>query len=260
MPTLHVVMPVYNERKTLEPCVRRLLGVAWPAGWDATVTIVDDHSEETAFEVARGLVETLAGEGHAARLTRHEVNRGKGAALQTGFDVVLARGAAGGDLVGVQDADLEYDPADLPALMAPIIAGDANAVVGTRWGDHVELVGVKRKVHAWGNRMLTRLSNAMTGYRVSDMECCYKVMTVATLRRLRPMLTECRFGIEPQMVAGLARLRETLLEVPVTYDPRGLDAGKKIGWTDGVRAIYVIGRERLRGAPDDGAPASGTAR
>ena len=114
---------------------------------------------------------------------------------------------------------------------------------------------MKRKVHAWGNGMLTRLSNAMTGYRVSDMECCYKVMTVGTLRRLRPMLSEERFGIEPQMVAGLARLRETLLEVPVKYDPRGLDAGKKIGWTDGVRAIYVIGRERLRGAPP---PAAGS--
>ncbi|TVQ58630.1 MAG: hypothetical protein EA377_00050 [Phycisphaerales bacterium] len=96
----------------------------------------------------------------------------------------------------------------------------------------------------------------MTGYRVRDMECCYKLMTIRTLRALRPMLTEERFGIEPQMVAGLARLGARVEEVPVRYDPRGLEAGKKIGWRDGVRALYVIARERLRSAPGSNSPRS----
>jgi hypothetical protein len=130
--------------------------------------------------------------------------------------------------------------------MQPIIAGEADAVVGTRWGEHYRYQSLKHRFHAMGNGALTMLSNRMTGFRVSDMECCYKIMAVRVLRALRPMLTEQRFGIEPQIVAGLARLKMRVVERPVKYDPRGLAAGKKIGWRDGVRALVVITRERFR--------------
>ena len=247
MPVLHVVVPVFNERETLEPCLRRVLEARLPTDWRATLYLVDDHSEAAAFADAEVLVGRLSAAGHAIDLFRHDANRGKGAALQTGFDAVLERGAPS-ELVTIQDADLEYDPADFARLMEPVLSGRAQAVIGTRWGGHAALDGLTRRVHAWANRTLTRLSNLMTGLRVSDMECCYKLMTVDLLRRLRPMLTEARFGIEPQLVAGLARLGAQVEEVPVTYAARALRAGNKIGWTDGVRAVYVIGRERLRGA------------
>jgi glycosyltransferase involved in cell wall biosynthesis len=249
MPVLHIVVPVYNERDTLEPCLRRVVAVDLPMGWTSRLYLVDDHSEIDAYESAAAVVERLRTDGATIDLFRHQRNRGKGAALQTGFDAILGGGAADDDLVTIQDADLEYDPGDFPDLMSPLTGGDAGAVVGTRWGEHTPLRSLKRKIHAAGNRTLTLMSNLMTGYRVSDMECCYKMMSIGVLRQLRPMLSEERFGIEPQMIAGLARLGETVVEVPVRYEPRGLDAGKKIGWVDGVRALYVIARERLRGRP-----------
>ncbi len=249
MPLLHVVIPIYNERGTLEACLRNVLGVNLPDGFSPHLWLVDDCSNDENYTEVKRVSSLLAGEGHPVTLNRHEVNQGKGGALQTGFDRILASGATPDDIVIIQDADLEYDPNDYPDLMAPLLAGAADAVLGTRWGDHRELKGLKRKIHAWGNGALTTLSNLMTGHRVSDMECCYKVFSVSFLRRLRPMLYEKRFGIEPQMVASMARLKARVTERPIHYDPRGLDAGKKIGWKDGVRAIWVIGRERFRGTP-----------
>lgn len=247
MPLLHVVVPVYNERGTLDPCLRRVIGAPLPEGWSKQLHLVDDCSEPDAAASAAKTVETLAAEGIPITLDRHEVNRGKGAGLQTGFDRVLSE-AADDDLVIIQDADLEYDPNDYASLMAPILEGRVNVVLGTRWGEHIVLDSMKRRIHAWGNGMLTKMSNLMTGHRVSDMECCYKLFRVPLLRKLRPSLTEERFGIEPQMVAGLSRLGETIEEVPIAYDPRGLADGKKIGWRDGCRALWVITRERFRGA------------
>ena len=247
MPVLHVVVPIYNERNTLEPCLRRVLAVNLPVEWTMDLYLVDDHSEPDACEAVEALARRLQEEGRAVSLRRHEVNRGKGAALQTGFDAILQSDADDTDIVVIQDADLEYDPEDFPTLMQPILEDQADAVVGTRWGNHTELLTLKRRIHAWGNSVLTRLSNIMTGYRVSDMECCYKLLRINVLRRLRPRLTEESFGIEPQMVAGLARMGSRVVEVPVRYDPRDFTEGKKIGWIDGVRAIYVIARERKRG-------------
>jgi glycosyltransferase involved in cell wall biosynthesis len=246
VPTLHIVIPVYNERGTLEECVRRVLAALLPEGWSRCITLIDDCSSPAHFPAVGALVERLQREGQPLRFLRHEVNQGKGAALQTGFDAILASGAPDDDLVIIQDADLEYDPNDYAGLMQPILAGDAEAVVGTRWGEHYEAATLRRRIHALGNAALTLMSNLMTGFRVSDMECCYKIMPVGVLRQLRPMLTEPRFGIEPQIVAVLARLRTRVAEVPVRYDPRGMAEGKKIGWRDGVRALVVIARERFR--------------
>ena len=247
MPVLHVVVPVYNELDTLEPCLRRVIAATLPAGWERDLYLVDDHSRDDAYRATEGLARRLQEEGQAVSLRRHDVNRGKGAALQSGFDAVLQSGADDPDIVIIQDADLEYDPDDFAALMEPIIAGRTQVVIGTRWGAHRTPGGLKRTIHAWGNGALTAVSNLMSGYRVSDMECCYKLLAISILRQVRPMLTEQRFGIEPQIVASLARLAEPIVEVPISYTPRGAGAGKKIGWKDGVRALYVIARERLRG-------------
>ena len=253
MPCLHVVVPVYNELKTLGPCLRRVVGVRLPESWTLSLRLVDDHSDPPGHEEAQRVVRELAGDGYTIGITRHETNRGKGAALQTGFDDILVDADAA-DIVTIQDADLEYDPEDLPRLMQPVLDGTTRAVVGTRWGDHTPLHGLKRRVHAIGNGTLTWMSNAMTGYDLTDMECCYKMLTVELLGRVRPMLSEERFGIEPQIIASLARLGETVRQVPVSYDPRGLSAGKKIGWVDGLRAVYVIARERMRGGVASGTP------
>jgi hypothetical protein len=244
--TLHIVIPVYNERGTLSEIVARVLAAPLAEGFGRWITLIDDCSSPAHFPAVKALVDRLQEAGTPLRFLRHEVNKGKGAALQTGFDAILASTAADDDLVIIQDADLEYDPADYASLMQPIVAGQADAAVGTRWGDHHRYRSLKHRVHALGNGALTLLSNMMTGFRVSDMECCYKIMPVRVLRQLRPMLTEQRFGIEPQIIAGLARLRMRVVQRPVKYDPRGLAAGKKIGWRDGVRALVVIGRERFR--------------
>jgi len=256
MPTLHVVIPVYNERGTLEECLRRVIGAPLPQGWQLHIVMVDDCSDEAHSPAVHALADRLARDGVCLTFLQHAINRGKGAALQSGFDAILAStssphaaAALDDDLVIIQDADLEYDPNDYIKLMQPILARQADAVLGTRWGDHYHYESIKHRVHALGNAVLTVLSNLMTGYRVSDMECCYKLMPVTLLRRLRPMLSEQRFGIEPQIVAGLSKLGAAVVEGPVNYDPRGPSAGKKIGWKDGVRAMYVIARERFRPHP-----------
>lgn len=246
MPTLHIVIPVYNERGTLHEILHRALAAPLPGGWRRRVWLIDDGSAPEHLKTVETTVFALQHENDPVDLIKHEVNRGKGAALQTGFDAILTSSAPDNDLVIIQDADLEYDPNDYASLVQPLMDGEADAVVGTRWGEHYAYRSLKHRVHALGNGALTLLSNAMTGFRVSDMECCYKVMPVRVLRALRPMLSEQRFGIEPQIVAGLARLKMRVVQRPVRYDPRGVSAGKKIGWRDGVRALVVITRERFR--------------
>ncbi len=246
MPVLHVVIPFYNEGGTVVPCLQRVLAAALPGGWSRSLVVVDDHSDASDRDTLRELVATLTSQGHLVELCRHERNQGKGAALRTGFDAVLAAQPSDDDFVIIQDADLEYDPSDYGRLMQRLLQGDVDAVVGTRWGEHRTVTGFARRLHAWGNRVLTRCSNLMTGLLLDDMECCYKLVPVPLLRRLRPRLTESRYGVEPQMIAVLAKMAARVGQVPVSYDPRSAADGKKIGWPDGVRALWVIARERLR--------------
>jgi glycosyltransferase involved in cell wall biosynthesis len=254
VPTLHVVIPFYNEGPLFESCARRVVAAPLPDGWARALLVVDDHSRDRDRRMLDGVVTRLVAEGHQVAARHHEVNRGKGAAVQTGFDALLATEPPDDDLVIIQDADLEYDPADYGRLMAPLLAGVVDAVVGTRWGRHRQVTGVKARLHAWGNAGLTRLSNMMTGLDLNDMECCYKLVTLDLLRRMRPWLNEQRYGVEPQMVAALARLGARVAQVAISYDPRSAAEGKKIGWVDGVRALYVIARERLRRAPPPPGP------
>jgi glycosyltransferase involved in cell wall biosynthesis len=247
MPVLHVVMPVFDEGPTLAGIAGRVAAAPLPAGWELRVVMVDDGSRPRAAAAARA---ACSAHGTLAELIVHPRNRGKGAALMTGFDRVLAS-ADDADAVVIQDADLEYDPADYPALLAALARDGSGAVFGNRWGAGGARRGYRR-LHEMANGLLTAASNAATGLGVHDMECCYKLLPVPVLRRIRPWLSEQRFGIEPQVAAALAREGVRVAEVPVRYAPRTFAEGKKIRWTDGVRALWVIARERARTAPPAG--------
>jgi glycosyltransferase involved in cell wall biosynthesis len=242
LPTLHVVVPFYEEPGTLDACLRRVLAAPLPLGWTREVTLVNDGSSAPATEAARTIASTLG-----VRLIEHPQNRGKGAAIRTGFGSILTR-ASDDDAVIIQDADLEYDPADYVALMHPLVGGSADVVFGNRWGSEAD-PRLQRRVHRWMNRGLTITSNMLSGLRVRDMECCYKLFRAPVLRAIMPALTEDRFGIEPQIAAALGRLGVPVAEASVHYAPRSFAEGKKIRAKDGLRALWVIARERFRRRP-----------
>ena len=224
---LSVVIPAYNEITTVERLLRRVREVRL----DLEVIVIDDGSTDGT----RGLLETLAEEGLIDVLVFQEVNQGKGAALRAGFE------RATGDIIAVQDADLEYDPLELPMLMEPILAGKADAVYGSRF-----LGGPHRVLFFWhmmGNGFLTLLSNMFTDLNLTDMETCYKVVHADLLKSLP--LSANRFGFEPEVTARLAQARARIYEMPISYDGRSYDEGKKINWKDGVAAIYYILRSNL---------------
>ena len=233
MPLLSVVIPVYNEEATVATLVRAVLDAPLPPGVDRELVVVDDGSTD-------GTVVTLAPfqADVRVRVFRQTRNAGKGAALRRGF------GEARGDLVVVQDADLEYDPRELHKLLVPILDGRADAVFGSRF-----LGGEPHRVlffwHMVGNRMLTLLSNAFTNLNLTDMETCYKVFKADTLRRIR--LQEDRFGFEPEITAKVARLGVRIYEVGIGYAGRTYEEGKKIGWKDGFRALWCIVKYGLIG-------------
>jgi glycosyltransferase involved in cell wall biosynthesis len=242
MPTLFVVVPYFNEPRTLGPCIDRLQAAPLPTGWSRHIVLVDDASAPAG----RSAADVIAASGRPGlELLRHAVNAGKGAALMTGFDWVLSR-ASDDDAVLVHDADLEYDPADHAPLVRALTPDPMVAVFGDRWHGAAIRPGIVAWLHRSGNRALTAMSNAVSGLRVHDMECCSKLLRIPLLRRIRPRLSEPRFGIEPQLTAAIARAGGSVREVPVRYEARGFSDGKKIGMRDGLRALWVIVRERLR--------------
>ncbi len=227
---LSVVIPAYNEIKTVEKLLRRVREVRL----HLEVIVVDDGSTDGT----RDLLQDLTDQGLIDVLVFQEVNQGKGAALRAGFE------RATGDIIAIQDADLEYDPLELPMLMEPILAGKADAVYGSRF-----LGGPHRVLFFWhmmGNRFLTLLSNMFTDLNLTDMETCYKVVQADLLKRLP--LTANRFGFEPEVTARLARSQARIYEMPISYDGRSYAEGKKINWKDGVAAIYYILRSNLLGS------------
>jgi len=223
VPRLSVVIPCYNERDTIERIVDAVLA-APVAGLE--VIVVDDHSQDGTREILRTRVEP-----RVARVIYHERNQGKGAALRSGF------AAAGGDLVIVQDADLEYDPQEYPRLIEPILAGKADVVFGSRFSGGSS-VRVLYYWHYVGNRLLTTFSNMLTNVNLTDMEVCYKVFRREVLQQIR--IEEDRFGFEPEITAKVARLGCRIYEVGISYAGRTYREGKKIGWKDGVRAVWCI--------------------
>lgn len=225
---LSVVIPVYNEIKTLESVIASVRNCGVPT----EIVIVDDGSTDGT----RDLLNSLRGEADL-RIIFHERNQGKGAALRTGFQ------AATGTAIIIQDADLEYDPAEFRYLIQPIAEGEADVVYGSRFSGNNRQVF--RFWHAQGNRFLTVLSNWFTNLSLTDMETCYKVFRREILQEIAPTLREQRFGIEPEMTAKVAKLPGVrIYERPISYRGRSYAEGKKIGWRDGVRAIWCIWRYR----------------
>jgi glycosyltransferase involved in cell wall biosynthesis len=219
---LSVVIPVYNEAATVSTTIGRVRTLDLPL----EIICIDDASTDGT----RAVLERLRAEGLIDQLLVHEKNRGKGAALRTGFE------HATGDVVVIQDADLEYDPRELPRLLEPIADGRADAVFGSRF-----LSGPHRVLYFWhrlGNGLLTLVSNMITDLNLTDMETCYKMVRRDLLQAL-PLRTD-RFGIEPELTARLAQAGARIFEVPVSYSGRTYAEGKKIGWKDGVAAFWHI--------------------
>ena len=220
--TVSVVIPAYNEINTAERILRRVREV--PLNFQ--IIMVDDGSTDGT----RDLLKKLEGEGLIDTLIFHEKNQGKGAALMTGFK------AATGDVVVVQDADLEYDPYEIPLLLQPILENKADAVYGSRF-----LGGPHRVLFFWhsvGNRFLTLLSNMFTDLNLTDMETCYKMIRRELLHTLP--LSSARFGFEPEVTARLAQAGARIFELPISYNGRSYEEGKKIGWKDGFEALWCI--------------------
>jgi glycosyltransferase involved in cell wall biosynthesis len=224
-----VVVPCYNEVRTVERLLRRVDAVKL----HTEVIVVDDGSTDGSRELLAELEE----EGLIQQLLLHERNRGKGAALRTGFR------HATGDVVVVQDADLEYDPMEFPLLLQPILEDKADAVYGSRFlgGPHRVLLFW----HSVGNKFLTLLSNMFTDLNLTDMETCYKMVRRELLQSLP--LSADRFGIEPELTARLAQAGARIYELPISYDGRSYAEGKKIGWKDGVEALRCIVEYNLTG-------------
>jgi glycosyltransferase involved in cell wall biosynthesis len=224
-PLLSVVMPSYNERDTIEEIIRRVLAV--PVRTE--LVVVDDGSKDGTREILSALAAELR-----FKLVLQPVNAGKGAALRRGFQEVT------GDLVVIQDADLEYSPEEFPELIELICQGRADVVYGSRFlGRH----RVFMFTHYAGNRFLTLVTNVLYNTMLSDMETCYKVMRTEVLRSMT--LESDGFGIEPELTAKIFKRRYRVYEVPITYDGRNYDEGKKITWRDGLVALWVLLKYRF---------------
>ena len=243
---LSIVIPVYNEVATLREIVGRVAGV----DLDKEIVIVDDASTDGGRELLNDLAEVgidrwlqnpgLCRGRNEVRVLLQPKNSGKGAALRAGFE------ATTGDIVVVQDADLEYDPQDLPRLIQPIVDGIADVTFGSRF------IGSPRRAlyfwHTLMNRGLTLASNMLNDLNITDMETCYKAFTRQVVKSIS--IEEDRFGIEPELTAKVAKMRLRIYEVPISYQGRTYAEGKKIGWKDGVRAIYCIVKYGVRrGSP-----------
>ena len=218
-----IVIPCFNEANTIEYLVQAVLSAPLT---DREIIIVDDYSTDSTREILRTKIDGLVD-----KIIYHESNQGKGAALRTGFSNVT------GDVVIIQDADLEYNPQEYPELLKPILDGKADVVYGSRFQGGKE----HRVIYFWhykGNQFLTLLSNMFTNLNLTDMETCYKVFRIEILKKIK--IQENRFGFEPEITAKIAQLGCRIYEVGISYSGRTYDEGKKISWKDGLRAIWCI--------------------
>lgn len=219
---LSIIIPAYNEKDTIEKALQSVLDTPFKK----QILVVDDGSTDGTRDIVLGM------DHPDVQAICHDKNCGKGAAIQTGL------GHAAGDIILIQDADLEYDPAEYPILLQPILSGKADVVYGSRFGGH----GAHRVLYFWhyvGNRFLTLMSNIFTDLNLTDMESCYKVFTKEALEGIK--IEEKRFGFEPEITAKIARKRNLrIYEVPISYYGRTYEEGKKINWRDGAWALFCI--------------------
>ena len=230
MKTLSVLVPMFNEAATIETVLKRLSVINWPSGVKVEIVVIDDASTDSSVEICNSLIDK--NDINGLRLVKHELNMGKGAAIHTGIR------ESKGDYIVIQDADLEYNPIEIKSLLELVLNDVADVVYGSRF-----IGGKPHRVlffwHTIGNKILTFLSNATTNLNLTDMETCYKLFDAKLLKSLD--LKEKRFGFEPEVTAKIARIKHVrIYEVGISYHGRTYQEGKKIGWKDGFRAIYVI--------------------
>lgn len=226
MTKISIVIPVYNEESTIHAVIDKVISV--PLQYEKEIIIVDDCSTDKTKEILQDVIQT---NGSALKVIYHNKNKGKGAALKTGF------ASAGGDIIIIQDADLEYDPVEYPKLIKPILDGKADVVYGSRFSGE----GPHRILYFWhyvGNKFLTILSNMFTNLNLSDMETCYKVFRREVLSKID--IKEKGFGFEPEITAKIAKSGCRVYEVGISYYGRTYTEGKKIKWTDGIKAFWCI--------------------
>lgn len=228
---LSVVMPVFNEEETVLSVINAVKSV--DVGMDKEIILVDDGSSDGTRKILNGVNDA------EVKIFFHDKNKGKGAALRTGF------AHASGDVVLVQDADLEYPPSNFSVLLGPILNG-ADVVYGSRFvGKSFKDHGSFLLSHYVGNKFLTLATNFIYNIEITDMETCYKVMKKNVLDKVLPLLKEDRFGFEPEITARIARAGFKIIEVPVVFKPRDFSAGKKITWRDGIKALWYLVKYRF---------------
>lgn len=225
--TLSIIMPVYNEEDSILKIISRVARVPF----NKEIILINDCSTDSTEEFLNEL-----GSFPEVKVIHHEFNQGKGAALRTGFNF------ATGDYIIVQDADLEYDPRDIPGVIAPLVSGEAEIVYGSRFiGEEVQ---DPSWVHRFGNKVLTTASNLTTGLKITDMETCYKAFKASVLKDIS--VEQNRFGFEPEITAKLAKRGHKIVEVPITYNARSYAEGKKIGVSDLINAFWCIAKYGIR--------------
>lgn len=226
MAILSIIIPVYNEINTIEELLKRVLNAPLPDGIEKEIIIVDDFSKDGTREFLKAL-------GKPFKVVFHGENKGKGAAIRTGLKY------ATGDYVVIQDADLEYNPDEIKDLLKPILEGKADVVYGSRFMSG-RPHAVLRFWHYIGNKILTVISNAFTNLYLTDMETCYKMFTRKVIDEIGPKLVSNRFDIEPEITARIAKGKYRVFEIGISYGGRTKAEGKKIGWKDGIEAIWAI--------------------
>jgi glycosyltransferase involved in cell wall biosynthesis len=236
--TLSLIVPCYNEAQTIEVCIEKILEFSRGQDFALEVIVIDDASKDGSWQI----LEKIALQHSEIKILKHEKNRGKGAALRTGFI------HATGDYVGIQDADAEYNPNDYLTMLKPLLDGKADVVYGSRY-----LRPDTRRVlyfwHTWMNKTLTSVSNMFTNLDITDMETCYKLFRREVIQKIAPQLKEERFGFEPEITAKVAQAQCRVYECAISYNPRTYEEGKKIGWKDGVHALYCIFHYSAHSAP-----------
>jgi glycosyltransferase involved in cell wall biosynthesis len=236
--TLSLIVPCYNEAQTIKVCIEKILEFSYGQEFSLEVIVVDDASTDGSLQI----LEKIAIQHSEIRILKHEKNRGKGAALRTGFI------HACGDYVGIQDADAEYNPNDYLTMLKPLLDDKADVVYGSRY-----LRPDTRRVlyywHTWMNKTLTNVSNMFTNLDITDMETCYKLFRREVIQKIAPQLKEERFGFEPEVTAKVAQAQCRVYECAISYNPRTYEEGKKIGWKDGVHALYCIFHYSAHTAP-----------